>query len=424
MKKFYSILLASAVALSAAAGTSNLQADVNAAKTLSGNFELARNAKAEKVNIAGHKSSENTLILKAPAKAAPQNMEELVGIYDYTAVLYKNTGNVGLAGNVVISKGEGANDVVVTGLRYIDVSLKGTVDFSKGTITLPSQFIFAQPEDPEYPGVSMNMWLYTSLASETAWSNEAITIKMNSDGTLTSSDMFVYGVEGLAGSAYAIFDNVKIVPSECNTTVTLWEYDTDAQGTYLTTTTEFNTYCKAELVEDYVDGTDHLGECVVLEQFLGPDYSANETYNLPLVIYRDDKEVYLDPVKWINIDLTVGGKPTECLLAPVSTLGQDESIVGTLSANTIEWTTDWLLMAYDASTQQRLGSLAKFKGAHIELPFNVENPGAGISDVIADSDANAPVEFFNLQGARISNPAAGQLVIRRQGKTVTKVLVK
>lgn len=168
MKKFYSILLASAVALSAAAGTSNLQADVNAAKTLSGNFELARNAKAEKVNIAGHKSSENTLILKAPAKAAPQNMEELVGIYDYTAVLYKNTGNVGLAGNVVISKGEGANDVVVTGLRYIDVSLKGTVDFSKGTITLPSQFIFAQPEDPEYPGVSMNMWLYTSLASETA----------------------------------------------------------------------------------------------------------------------------------------------------------------------------------------------------------------------------------------------------------------
>lgn len=60
----------------------------------------------------------------------------------------------------------------------------------------------------------------------------------------------------------------------------------------------------------------------------------------------------------------------------------------------------------------------------INLTFDIEKAMSGISDVIADSDANAPVEFFNLQGARISNPAAGQLVIRRQGKTVTKVFVK
>lgn len=60
----------------------------------------------------------------------------------------------------------------------------------------------------------------------------------------------------------------------------------------------------------------------------------------------------------------------------------------------------------------------------ITLTFDIEKAMSGINDVIADSDANAPVEFFNLQGARISNPAAGQLVIRRQGKTVTKVLVK
>lgn len=60
----------------------------------------------------------------------------------------------------------------------------------------------------------------------------------------------------------------------------------------------------------------------------------------------------------------------------------------------------------------------------INLTFDIEKAMSGINDVIADSDANAPVEFFNLQGARISNPAAGQLVIRRQGKTVTKVFVK
>lgn len=49
---------------------------------------------------------------------------------------------------------------------------------------------------------------------------------------------------------------------------------------------------------------------------------------------------------------------------------------------------------------------------------------AGVGDVIADADENAPVEYFNLQGQRIANPVAGQYVIRRQGGTVTKVIVK
>ncbi|MDE6206726.1 MAG: DUF5017 domain-containing protein [Muribaculaceae bacterium] len=39
------------------------------------------------------------------------------------------------------------------------------------------------------------------------------------------------------------------------------------------------------------------------------------------------------------------------------------------------------------------------------------------------SDANAPVEYFNLQGIRVAQPEAG-LYIRRQGSSVTKILVK
>lgn len=56
----------------------------------------------------------------------------------------------------------------------------------------------------------------------------------------------------------------------------------------------------------------------------------------------------------------------------------------------------------------------------ITFPAGVE---AGISDVIVD-DENAPVEFFNLQGMRINEPAAGTVVIRRQGSKTQKVLVK
>lgn len=48
----------------------------------------------------------------------------------------------------------------------------------------------------------------------------------------------------------------------------------------------------------------------------------------------------------------------------------------------------------------------------------------GISGVAADADVNAPVEFFNLQGVRVAHPTEGQLVIRRQGTKVEKVVLK
>lgn len=44
-------------------------------------------------------------------------------------------------------------------------------------------------------------------------------------------------------------------------------------------------------------------------------------------------------------------------------------------------------------------------------------------EVIEAVDANAPVEYFNLQGVRVANPENG-LFIRRQGSKVAKVLVK
>lgn len=46
---------------------------------------------------------------------------------------------------------------------------------------------------------------------------------------------------------------------------------------------------------------------------------------------------------------------------------------------------------------------------------------AGIGSIIADD--NAPAEYYNLQGIKVANPESG-LYIRRQGKTVTKVIVK
>ncbi len=48
---------------------------------------------------------------------------------------------------------------------------------------------------------------------------------------------------------------------------------------------------------------------------------------------------------------------------------------------------------------------------------------AGVDNVKVD-DSNAPVEYYSLQGVRVSQPAAGQFLIKKQGNTITKELVK
>ena len=61
-------------------------------------------------------------------------------------------------------------------------------------------------------------------------------------------------------------------------------------------------------------------------------------------------------------------------------------------------------------------AVIKFGGEY--FPYGDDE--GGVADVVFD--ANAPVEYFNLQGVRVANPENG-LFIRRQGNTVTKVVL-
>lgn len=48
----------------------------------------------------------------------------------------------------------------------------------------------------------------------------------------------------------------------------------------------------------------------------------------------------------------------------------------------------------------------------------------GIDDINADNNADCSVEYYTLQGIRIDQPSIGTIVIRRQGTSVKKILVK
>lgn len=78
-------------------------------------------------------------------------------------------------------------------------------------------------------------------------------------------------------------------------------------------------------------------------------------------------------------------------------------------------------LAIKMTKQTKAGEQSRFAFKSFKIKYLGHD--AGVDAIVADTDANAPVEYYNLQGIRVDNPAAG-LYIKRQGKSVSKVYVK
>ena len=52
----------------------------------------------------------------------------------------------------------------------------------------------------------------------------------------------------------------------------------------------------------------------------------------------------------------------------------------------------------------------------------IQQENSSIGDIIVDAEAE--VEYYNLQGIRIDNPKSGQIVIKRQGNVVSKEFIR
>ncbi|MDE6395717.1 MAG: hypothetical protein K2K84_00425, partial [Muribaculaceae bacterium] len=63
---------------------------------------------------------------------------------------------------------------------------------------------------------------------------------------------------------------------------------------------------------------------------------------------------------------------------------------------------------------------------HASQPTEVVIEGAGVEDIVVDgdSDADAPVRYFNLQGVELRQPVPGTLVIERRGNKARKIIVR
>ena len=82
-----------------------------------------------------------------------------------------------------------------------------------------------------------------------------------------------------------------------------------------------------------------------------------------------------------------------------------------------------ITIPYHSTTVWIYNTEDMYYGSKYVSTLTFTEDASGVDNVAADN-VNAPVEFYNLQGIRVENPAQGQLVIKKQGSKATKLLVK
>lgn len=223
-------------------------------------------------------------------------------------------------------------------------------------------------------------WSQGSLISDIVWEN--------TDGQILSTEELFTGANRIKSATITDleFEMDYHYTAEYNAdgsyTVTMTihddEYDEDMQSEIIYTPTDANGSYTTETTTTYIDAD-------------GPYYSESmqETYRydayglilLEEVLYEGEVE------------------------------GRIEGTVEYDSEN--GYPLCWTLQEFDYDTEEMVNTFRAEYGDYIN---------AGVADVVVD--AEAPVQYFNLQGIRINEPVAGQVVIRRQGNKATKVFVK
>lgn len=173
----------------------------------------------------------------------------------------------------------------------------------------------------------------------------------------------------------------------------------DIRGTETYTQLDQQSY-ELDITQDYYDGDTFLFNARQIQrEILGMGDLTIETY------YAEAYDGALEVYQWsrgaFEYD-TADGHPVSHTLEDFTPAGYEE-----------EETADASTLAEPEGTWTPVMRV-KF--------YDVEK--AGIQDITADNnDANAPVEYYNMQGIRVNNPTPG-LYICRQGRTVTKQLVR
>ncbi|MBD5203182.1 MAG: hypothetical protein HDS56_09175 [Barnesiella sp.] len=419
MKKFYSLLLSCAVAVSAFA-----QAPLAAKLDKTAKFGEIKEYTISKIANAEKQIQNPKSMNKAP-KAYAEESNSIAGTYLFQGYLTDDNGNADEAvistfeitapdadGNVKVKNfladfyGVPTNDL--DGKVYTETA-QGQ-DFTifaiggKQTILTYNNndyvmFLYGPFAEGGATGIFSNdiQFIVFDNAMVSYWSNQGLFIGYSS------------GNSGYRGTMLVGYSDNGVTIYTPNTTMTAEQYASDTE----IVPAEYPLY--SEYVEEY-------GAIVTLN-FGG---SAED-----IVWYVDTDDCVAQSLDAYAGSITVSQPvQTENGVIPAGTYpyymlnDQDDQHFytnGTLSRDAETGNTN--LNIESVMFLSELGWIEKFENVVVKFPFNILGEDAGINNITVDNNQNAPVEYFNLQGVRVENPSAG-LYIRRQGNQTIKVLVK
>jgi len=141
--------------------------------------------------------------------------------------------------------------------------------------------------------------------------------------------------------------------------------------------------------------------------------------------YFNNSTDYVDHKEW-KFDLSEYQPIQATLRYQYNMLSSDD--VFTVEA-TADKTDDTPSRAIAVHLPQGVSSKPLSTGGTYYLPLNGSNVttndfGTTVISSISDDDANAPMEYYNLQGVKVNNPVPGSVYIFRQGSRSGKTLIK
>ncbi len=416
MKKFYTLLAAAAVTVGAFAAAPRFVVENNAAPaTLT-----TKAAKAEvrniEVAVGNHKVVKSAV--KAPIGGGPSidKLEGEYGQYYYNMVQGDNAGNQGPYIAAIV-EGDAANTLDVYGFFLgatrdgYQNKVTGTYDQAKGVLTIKNGTSIGTVQFSDGPAelyIYLQDWdTYKILDKDIEFKYTPATHSLNfeaaNDGQSFTENLIIctnanasVGQAIKTGMAFPVTMNLFAVNGTMSLTFNTSNGASPSQSLV---------YYEAFDNSLFVSNIQGLGYDVMVEMTVDKAAKTasliDQSLTLDLGGDFGERTCYFGVAQGQSLytNVTFAGQTTN-----------DESGVSTVLS-----TPKYLLIDDE-------GVGFNVSNATIELFDVALFDATAIENVTVDFDENAPVEYFNLQGVRVENPANG-LYIKRQGNKVAKVIL-
>jgi hypothetical protein len=392
MKKIYSlcVVLIAAMTMLATTATAN---PLNKRTNLRTNKGLSIEQLIKKAPQSFDLSSAGVKKVKTPLKFnAGTSVEDICGSY-YSVYYYSDDDSwVVYSTPLEIEAGDADGEVILNNFWESGCSVTGTYNAEFGMLTVPKQELFQED------GYSYVLQTY-DIDDDNNMS------LLDDDFTLyyDDSDNTLFSIDYWCVAAYPTDE--EFTEENCEGTIDICQMmvcaPTNGTSTYTMVDEEDEDTDFVEnvivSVEDNVVSVENLGGMGLVVKFDIDETAKTATANNQYFFYVEDAAQNYYPYFLGNED--------------GSTV-----VVGQITGdyNNVIYIPEWYLVFNGQVYNQ-------FIEHYITTPFNLLSSG-GLQDVNVDNN-NAPIEYFNLQGIRVDNPAQG-IFIRKQGSSASKVIMK